>query len=82
MIKDIQATVTLGIECSLGSDGLSVGIGKSCAYGCYEKMENNREMIIALVAAGSAAWIASGIVSNFLNLFYFMIPGVTLFKIN
>lgn len=60
MIKAIQAAVTLGTGCSLGPEGPSVDIGKSCAYGCSEMMENNRERRIALVAAGSAAGIASG----------------------
>lgn len=59
-IKAIQAAVTLGTGCSLGPEGPSVDIGKSCAHGCYLMMENNRERKIALVAAGAAAGIASG----------------------
>ncbi|XP_068641654.1 chloride channel protein CLC-f-like [Aristolochia californica] len=59
-IKAIQAAVTLGTGCSLGPEGPSVDIGKSCAYGCLEMLENNRERKIALVAAGAAAGIASG----------------------
>nr|DAD23746.1 TPA_asm: hypothetical protein HUJ06_025209 [Nelumbo nucifera] len=59
-IKAIQAAVTLGTGCSLGPEGPSVDIGKSCANGCSEMMESNRERRIALVAAGSAAGIASG----------------------
>ncbi|OVA04144.1 CBS domain [Macleaya cordata] len=59
-IKAIQAAVTLGTGCSLGPEGPSVDIGKACANGCSEMMENNRERRIALVAAGSAAGIASG----------------------
>ncbi|XP_043689640.1 chloride channel protein CLC-f [Telopea speciosissima] len=59
-IKAIQAAVTLGTGCSLGPEGPSVDIGKSCANGCSEMMENNRERRIALVAAGAAAGIASG----------------------
>nr|CAB3483373.1 unnamed protein product [Digitaria exilis] len=58
-IKAIQAAITLGTGCSLGPEGPSVDIGKSCANGCAEMMENNRERRIALVAAGSAAGIAS-----------------------
>uniref|UniRef100_A0A803N9A9 Chloride channel protein n=1 Tax=Chenopodium quinoa TaxID=63459 RepID=A0A803N9A9_CHEQI len=58
-IKAIQAAVTLGTGCSLGPEGPSVDIGKSCAHGCYIMMENNRERKIALVAAGAAAGIAS-----------------------
>ena len=60
-IKAIQAAVTLGTGCSLGPEGPSVDIGKSCAIGCSEMMENNSERSIALIAAGSAAGIASGI---------------------
>ncbi|PHU04097.1 Chloride channel protein CLC-f [Capsicum chinense] len=59
-VKAIQAAVTLGTGCSLGPEGPSVDIGKSCAYGCSAMMENNRERRIALVAAGAAAGIASG----------------------
>ncbi|GAB4845834.1 hypothetical protein Ancab_024838 [Ancistrocladus abbreviatus] len=59
-IKAVQAAVTLGTGCSLGPEGPSVDIGKSCAHGCSVMMENNRERKIALVAAGAAAGIASG----------------------
>ncbi|CAN1355152.1 Chloride channel protein CLC-f [Linum perenne] len=59
-IKAIQAAVTLGTGGSLGPEGPSVDIGKSCANGISVMMENNRERKIALVAAGSAAGIASG----------------------
>ncbi|KAK6935480.1 CBS domain [Dillenia turbinata] len=59
-IKAIQAAVTLGTGCSLGPEGPSVDIGKSCANGCSLMMENNRERKIALLAAGAAAGIASG----------------------
>lgn len=60
-IKAIQAAVTLGTGCSLGPEGPSVDIGKSCANGFSLMMENNRERKIALVAAGAAAGISSGI---------------------
>ncbi|KAF5201413.1 Chloride channel protein [Thalictrum thalictroides] len=59
-IKALQAAVALGTGCSLGPEGPSVDIGKSCANGCSELMENNRERRIAFVAAGAAAGIASG----------------------
>ncbi|KAL3637577.1 hypothetical protein CASFOL_018745 [Castilleja foliolosa] len=59
-VKAIQAAVTLGTGCSLGPEGPSVDIGKSCANGFSLTMENNRERRIALVAAGAAAGIASG----------------------
>ncbi|KAH9627057.1 hypothetical protein KSS87_023745 [Heliosperma pusillum] len=59
-IKAIQAAVTLGTGCSLGPEGPSVDIGKSCAQGCYLLMGNNRERKIALIAAGAAAGISSG----------------------
>ncbi|KAM6552439.1 hypothetical protein CsatB_013201 [Cannabis sativa] len=59
-IKAIQAAVTLGTGCSLGPEGPSVDIGKSCANGFSLLMENNRERKIALVAAGAAAGISSG----------------------
>ena len=60
-VKAIQAAVTLGTGCSFGPEGPSVDVGKSCAYGCSVMMENNKERRIALVAAGAAAGIASGI---------------------
>ncbi|RDX62620.1 Chloride channel protein CLC-f [Mucuna pruriens] len=59
-IKAIQAAVTLGTGCSLGPEGPSVDIGKSCANGFSLMMEHNRERKIALVAAGAAAGISSG----------------------
>ncbi|CAA0841151.1 Chloride channel protein CLC-f [Striga hermonthica] len=59
-VKAIQAAVTLGTGGSLGPEGPSVDIGKSCANGFSVTMENNRERKIALVAAGAAAGIASG----------------------
>ncbi|XP_006651454.2 chloride channel protein CLC-f-like [Oryza brachyantha] len=42
-VKAIQATITLGTGCSLGPEGPSVDIGKSCANGYAEMMEDNRE---------------------------------------
>lgn len=62
VIKAIQAAVTLGTGCSLGPEGPSVDIGKSCANGFALMMENNRERRIALTAAGAASGIASGII--------------------
>ncbi|KAG5047717.1 hypothetical protein AAZX31_06G299900 [Glycine max] len=59
-IKAIQAAVTLGTGCSLGPEGPSVDIGKSCANGFSLMMEHDRERKIALVAAGAAAGISSG----------------------
>ncbi|XP_052207400.1 chloride channel protein CLC-f isoform X2 [Diospyros lotus] len=59
-LKAIQAAVSLGTGCSLGPEGPSVDIGKSCAKGCSLMMENDRERKIALIAAGAAAGIASG----------------------
>lgn len=67
-IKAIQAAVTLGTGCSLGPEGPSVDIGKSCANGFSVMMENNRERKIALVAAGAAAGIASGIMCLWLQI--------------
>lgn len=62
-VKAIQAAITLGTGCSLGPEGPSVDIGKSCANGFYLMMENNSEKIkIAFLAAGAAAGIASGII--------------------
>ncbi|KAG8661483.1 hypothetical protein MANES_01G007500v8 [Manihot esculenta] len=58
-VKAFQAAVTLGTGCSLGPEGPSVDIGKSCANGLVLMMENNKEREIALVAAGAASGIAS-----------------------
>ncbi|XP_073307286.1 chloride channel protein CLC-f-like isoform X1 [Primulina huaijiensis] len=60
IVKAIQAAITLGTGCSLGPEGPSVDIGKSCANGFSVAMENNRERRIALIAAGAAAGIAAG----------------------
>lgn len=65
-IKAVQAAITLGTGCSLGPEGPSVDIGKSCANGFSLMMENNRERKIALIAAGAAAGISSGN-QNFLS---------------
>lgn len=59
-VKATQAAITLGTGCSLGPEGPSVDIGKSCANGFSLMMENDRERKIALLAAGAAAGIASG----------------------
>ena len=67
-IKAIQAVVTLGTGCSLGPEGPSVDIGMSCANGFSLMMENNRERRIALVAAGAAAGIASGMLCLWLKI--------------
>lgn len=75
-VKAIQAAVTLGTGCSLGPEGPSVDIGKSCAYGCSMMMENNRERRIALIAAGAAAGISSGmffLIKKYLNQEIFLI---------
>uniref|UniRef100_A0A7N0U1Y8 DRBM domain-containing protein n=1 Tax=Kalanchoe fedtschenkoi TaxID=63787 RepID=A0A7N0U1Y8_KALFE len=60
-IKAIQAVVTLGTGCSLGPEGPSVDIGKSCGNGCSLMMENNKEQRIALVAEDS------GIINTFIS---------------
>lgn len=60
VIKAVQAAVTLGTGCSLGPEGPSVDIGKSCALGYSEITNSNRQRKIALVAAGAAAGISSG----------------------
>lgn len=60
-VKALQAAVCLGTGCSLGPEGPSVEIGKSCANGCSKMMDNNRERKIAFVAAGAAAGISSGV---------------------
>lgn len=70
--KAIQAAVTLGTGCSLGPEGPSVDIGKSCANACFAMMESNRERRIALVAAGAAAGIASGKLNTYLLLLPFV----------
>ena len=69
IVKAIQAAVTLGTGCSLGPEGPSVDIGKSCANGFYLMMENNKERKIALIAAGAAAGIASGMRFNVVQFF-------------
>lgn len=73
VLKAVQAGVTLGTGCSLGPEGPSVDIGKSCANGFSVMMENNRERKIALVAAGAAAGIASGILISISCLIFYHI---------
>jgi H+/Cl- antiporter ClcA len=62
VIKAIQAAVTLGTGCSLGPEGPSVDIGKAFGNAYSNLMNNTRERRIALVAAGAAAGIATGMI--------------------
>lgn len=74
-VKATQAAITLATGCSLGPEGPSVDIGKSCAYGCSVMMEINRERRIALIAAGAAAGISAGMLFliKYLNQEIFLI---------
>ncbi|KAL2483794.1 Chloride channel protein CLC-f [Forsythia ovata] len=65
VVKAIQAAVTLGTGCSLGPEGPSVDIGKSCAHGFSMIMENNRERRIALIAAGIASGFNAAVAGCF-----------------
>lgn len=60
ILKALAAVVTLGTGNSLGPEGPSVEIGSSVAKGASSILQSSRERTIALVAAGSAAGIASG----------------------
>lgn len=60
-LKAVSAAVTLGTGCSLGPEGPSVEIGASIANGVSAVLSNSRERKTALVAAGSAAGISSGL---------------------
>lgn len=60
-IKALQAALTLGTGLSLGPEGPSVDIGTSWAHGFSSIMKHSKERRIALVAAGAAAGIASGL---------------------
>ncbi|CAN6544925.1 unnamed protein product [Malus baccata var. baccata] len=58
--KAIAACVTLGTGNSLGPEGPSVEIGTSVAKGIGAVLDKNSQRKLSLVAAGSAAGIASG----------------------
>lgn len=73
-VKATQAAITLATGCSLGPEGPSVDIGKSCAYGCSAMMEINRERRIALVAAGAAAGISAGMPFLIKKRYFFSLP--------
>lgn len=60
IIKTIAACVTLGTGNSLGPEGPSVEIGASIAKGYGTLFDNSAQTNLSLVAAGSAAGIASG----------------------
>eukprot|EP00850_Spirogloea_muscicola_P016272 SM000131S26702 [mRNA] locus=s131:116549:119936:+ [translate_table: standard] len=60
VLKALAAAVSLGTGSSLGPEGPSVEIGASIASGLGAVLKNSRERKLALVAAGSAAGIASG----------------------
>ncbi|CAI5989289.1 unnamed protein product [Closterium sp. NIES-64] len=60
VLKALAAAVTLGTGNSLGPEGPSVEIGSSIGKATGSIVRGSRERTIALVAAGSAAGIASG----------------------
>lgn len=60
-LKAVAASVTLGTGNSLGPEGPSVEIGSSVAKGCGTIFRIGKTKRISLVAAGSAAGIASGL---------------------
>lgn len=59
-LKAVAACVTLGTGNSLGPEGPSVEIGTSIAKGVGTIVEKTSNRKLSLVAAGSAAGIASG----------------------
>ncbi|CAM8899410.1 unnamed protein product [Rhodiola kirilowii] len=59
-LKAMAASVTLGTGNSLGPEGPSVEIGSSVAKGCGTLFKIGAPKRMSLVAAGSAAGIASG----------------------
>ncbi|KAK1263285.1 Chloride channel protein CLC-e [Acorus gramineus] len=59
-VKALAASVTLGTGNSLGPEGPSVEIGASIAKGVGNLIEGGSERRVSLMAAGSAAGIASG----------------------
>uniref|UniRef100_A0A7N0U5A7 Chloride channel protein n=1 Tax=Kalanchoe fedtschenkoi TaxID=63787 RepID=A0A7N0U5A7_KALFE len=59
-LKAVAASVTLGTGNSLGPEGPSVEIGSSVAKGCGTLFNIGAPRKMSLVAAGSAAGIASG----------------------
>ena len=66
-LKALAAAVTLGSGNSLGPEGPSVEIGSAIGRGTGGLMQGSRERAIALVAAGSAAGIASGMMTSLLH---------------
>ena len=69
-LKALAAAVTLGSGNSLGPEGPSVEIGSAIGRGTGGLMQGSRERTIALVAAGSAAGIASGMVTSVCTALY------------
>lgn len=59
-LKAVAACVTLGTGNSLGPEGPSVEIGTSIAKGVDAVFDKSSQRKLSLVAAGSAAGIASG----------------------
>lgn len=60
-LKAVAACVTLGTGNSLGPEGPSVEIGTSIAKGVNTLLDKTSSRKLSLVAAGSAAGIASGL---------------------
>lgn len=63
-LKAVAACVTLGTGNSLGPEGPSVEIGTSIAKGVGTLFDKSSKRTLSLVAAGSAAGIASGLYIN------------------
>lgn len=68
-LKTLAACITLGTGNSLGSEGPSVEIGSSIAKGVGSLLGNSRRRV-PLVAAGSAAGLASGFNATVAGCFF------------
>lgn len=68
--RAIAAAVTLGTGASLGPEGPSVDIGKSCASGIGSILRSRERHVTSLLAAGSGAGVAAGFNAPIAGVFF------------
>ena len=68
--RALAAAVTLGTGASLGPEGPSVDIGRSCAKGVSSILRDPQRHLTSLVAAGSGAGVAAGFNAPIAGVFF------------
>lgn len=68
--RAVAAAVTLGTGASLGPEGPSVDIGRSCAMGLGAALKSRERHLTSLLAAGSGAGVAAGFNAPIAGVFF------------